>query len=99
MRISDWSSDVCSSDLSLAAEQHQGVRHHPPQEAVTQPSPAAAAVEIRDLSQQSAPPSPRPSAADPGPFRPPLRRSSLACRLHRTAVSFIFSNGVYAYSV
>src|SRR3546814_15020681 len=32
MRISDWSSDVCSSDLLLRAAKHQSAvaKHHPP---------------------------------------------------------------------
>src|SRR3546814_8201775 len=29
MRISDWSSDVCSSDLQPAAHPHCGGEHHP----------------------------------------------------------------------
>src|SRR3546814_7725371 len=34
MRISDWSSDVCSSDLVDAVQRSQGRQHVPPLEAV-----------------------------------------------------------------
>src|SRR3546814_18012337 len=38
MRISDWSSDVCSSDLTIIQPQVRGASARQPPEATTQPS-------------------------------------------------------------
>src|SRR3546814_20327543 len=39
MRISDWSSDVCSSDLDYAATDKRGLNFHDPRGNLTRPYP------------------------------------------------------------
>src|SRR3546814_488228 len=89
MRISDWSSDVCSSDLPALRRAHRAGLHPRRRHLAPPGQPAAAPEAVRQ---------PRPRALRPGlPGQPGLTQAPAQDRA--TAIAFPGTSGPFARAV